>query len=361
MFREEYRGKRVLVTGHTGFKGAWLSEWLLDLGAEVAGFSLSVPTEPSAFELIGLKQRMRDVRGDVRDRTALAELFRLFQPEVVFHLAAQPLVRASYSDPIFTVETNALGTMNVLECIRNTRSVHACVVVTTDKVYRNHGEGFAFRESDPLGGDDPYSASKACAEILFHTWAKSFLQAPGRRLGVASVRAGNVIGGGDWAEDRIVADCARAWTAGKSVTLRNPEHTRPWQHVLEPVGAYLLLGQKLLGHPERFHGEAFNIGPGGEGSHSVLELVRALSLEWPGADFVTHSTHGGFADSKKEAETLGLAIEKATKALGWHPRMQFREACKWTADWYRAVSVAPERAASLTREQIHAYSERFGK
>ena len=234
MFGHVYAGRRVLVTGHTGFKGSWLTAWLLGLGAEVAGFSDGVPTSPAHFDVIGLADRIRDYRGDVRDRKALVAVMQEFQPEIVFHLAAQALVRASYEDPAATFEINAMGTLNILEAVRVTPSVQAVVSITSDKAYRNDEWVWGYRETDHLGGYDPYSASKGCAEIIAHSYFKSFFSGEGTPS-CATTRAGNVIGGGDWAADRIVPDCARAWSAGKPVEIRSPYATRPWQHVLEPL------------------------------------------------------------------------------------------------------------------------------
>ena len=272
MFGHVYTGRRVFVTGHTGFKGSWLTAWLLRLGAEVAGFSDGVPTTPSHYDVLGLADSILDRRGDVRDRAGLGKAMRDFRPEIVFHLAAQPLVRAAYADPAATIETNALGTLNLLEAVRATPSVQAVVCITSDKAYRNDEQVWGYRENDHLGGADPYSASKGCAEIIAHSYFASFFGTGPR---CATTRAGNVIGGGDWAADRIVPDCARAWFAGEAAEIRSPAATRPWQHVLEPLSGYLLLGARLFASPAEdgeagrrgffagfpLAGEAFNFGP----------------------------------------------------------------------------------------------------
>ena len=286
MFGHIYEGRRVFVTGHTGFKGSWLTAWLLQMGAEVAGFSDAVPTAPSHFDVIGLGGRIRDYRGDVRDRKALVEAMREFKPEIVFHLAAQALVRASYDNPADTIEVNAMGTLNVLEAVRVTPSVEAVVSITSDKAYRNDEWVWGYRETDHLGGYDPYSASKGCAEIIAHSYFKSFFGDPVNAPYCATTRAGNVIGGGDWAADRIVPDCARAWSEGREVEIRSPHATRPWQHVLEPLSGYLWLGAKLFAaHRDavksgkgdgchegfRLDGEAFNFGPSSDASHTVAD------------------------------------------------------------------------------------------
>ena len=249
MFENIYKGKRVLITGHTGFKGSWLCTWLLDLGATVAGFSVDIPTEPSHFEALGLSARIENFKGDVRNKSSLDEAMNKFRPDIVFHMAAQSLVRKSYEDPILTFETNSIGTLNLLDCLRDHPSVIAAILITSDKCYENVEWIWGYRENDRLGGKDPYSASKACAEIISKVYMETFFKEKGPSI--ATTRAGNVIGGGDWALDRIVPDCARAWSKGEKVEIRNPNATRPWQHVLEPLSGYLVLGQKLLqGNPE---------------------------------------------------------------------------------------------------------------
>jgi CDP-glucose 4,6-dehydratase len=347
-FRACYAGKKVFLTGHTGFKGAWLSEWLLGLGANLTGFSLDIPTQPSLFETLELSRRMQDLRGDIRELGSLSKAMSEAKPEIVFHLAAQALVRESYDDPIGTFATNIMGTANVLEAARFADSVKAVVVVTTDKVYENADQGLPFRESDPLGGHDPYSASKAGAEIVFSSYTRSFLR--GSFLHAASARAGNVIGGGDWAVDRLVPDCIRAWAKGDGLMLRNPGSVRPWQHVLEPLAGYLAIGQRLLEKPERVTGEAFNFGPAGEATRSALQLVEEMEKHWPGA---THEVRA-LEDGKKEAALLSLDPAKARRELGWEPKLNFAATAAWTAEWYRAGS-NPAECLRLTREQIRRY------
>jgi CDP-glucose 4,6-dehydratase len=344
-----YSGRKVFLTGHTGFKGSWLAEWLLGLGAELTGFSIDIPTNPSLFEELSLAKRLADHRGDVRDPGLLRKAMEAAQPSVVFHLAAQPLVRDSYDDPLGTFATNVMGTANLLEAVRGVNSVKAVVVVTTDKVYENTGKAVAFRESDPLGGHDPYSASKAAAEIVFSSYARSFLA--GTTVKAASARAGNVIGGGDWARDRLVPDCARAWAKKEPVVLRNPASVRPWQLVLEPLHGYLLLGQRLLEKPAGVDGEAFNFGPPEELIRSARDLVSEMAKHWPGAGQEIRAAN----DGKKEAAYLSLNAAKAQERLGWKPRLGFAETAAWTADWYRQAG-NPEALAALTREQIARFS-----
>jgi len=331
---EFYRGRRVLVTGHTGFKGSWLALWLSRLGAEVTGFALPPAAEPSHFTLLGLDRKIRHREGDVRDAAALLAVFAEAAPEVVFHLAAQALVRPSYADPAGTFAVNVGGTVNVLEAIRTTPGVRAAVIVTSDKCYENREWVWGYREDDPLGGHDPYSASKGAAEIVCGAYRRSYFGAGGQgpHLGFATARAGNVLGGGDWAQDRLIPDCVRALTAGRAVVIRNPESTRPWQHVLDPLGGYLLLAARLAEEPERFSGP-WNFGPADGEALTVRELAARFVGRWPG---------GGLRDARAsrgaphEAHALALSTDKARKVLGWRPVLAAGEAVEWTAAWYHA-------------------------
>lgn len=369
MFGQVYAGRRVLVTGHTGFKGSWLTAWLLLLGAEVAGYSDRVPTSPSLFDVLDLGTSMRDLRGDVRDRSALTNAVRDFRPEIVFHLAAQPLVRASYTDPVTTIETNALGTLNLLEAVRAMPSVQAVVCITSDKAYRNDEWVWGYRETDHLGGTDPYSASKGCAEIIAHSYFASFF---GEGPRCATTRAGNVIGGGDWAQDRIVPDCARAWIAGRAAEIRSPEATRPWQHVLEPLSGYLLLGARLFASPakdgengaRRGHfagfslaGEAFNFGPSSDVSRSVADVARALGEHWKN---FTADMASGCDSGMKECTLLKLCCDKALAHLKWRATLDFDLTMRFTAAWYEKYreSLVDEEVdmRAFTLRQIDAYS-----
>lgn len=356
MFKNMYQGRRVLVTGHTGFKGSWLTAWLLSLGAEVAGYSDCVPTEPANFSVMGLDTRIRDLRGDVRDRASLVKAVQDFAPEVVFHLAAQALVRKSYDDPAGTFEANMLGTMNILEAVRVTPAVKAVVCITSDKCYRNDEWVWGYREQDHLGGHDPYSASKSCAEIIAHSYFTSFFQ---DGPACATTRAGNVIGGGDWALDRIVPDCARAWARGEAVQIRSPWATRPWQHVLEPLSGYLLLGARLLAGentPFNLRGEAYNFGPAADVNNTVAEVVDALAAHWP--QFRSEMDRAGQA-GMKECTLLKLCCDKALAHLQWKATLNFEETIRYTAEWYRAFySDAGQRPDMLafTLGQISAYA-----
>jgi CDP-glucose 4,6-dehydratase len=348
-----YRNKRVLVTGHTGFKGSWLSLWLECLGAQVFGFSVDRPTSPCLFEVIGLDERVRSFQGDVRDCAELKRVFEEVQPDIVFHLAAQPLVRPSYEEPRKTFETNLMGTVNVLECIRATASVQAAVLITSDKCYENVEWEYGYRETDRLGGIDPYSASKACAEVAISSYLRCFFQGESAPK-ISSTRAGNVIGGGDWAKDRIVPDCMRAWAEQKIVPVRNPRATRPWQHVLEPLSGYLWLGSCLLRGVGGLAGESFNFGPKPEVTQTVEQLIREVGKHWPQGRYeIEESPNHG----KKESGLLKLCCDKARERLAWEQVMNFETTAAMTSLWYREYYLKGEGMQAFTQEGIKAYTQ----
>lgn len=351
-FADIYRGRRVLVTGHTGFKGSWLALWLKHLGAEVAGFSVDVPSTPSNFELLGLEQHLKHYMGDIRDRCRLAQVIDEFKPEVVFHLAAQALVRRSYADPVTTFETNTMGMVNLLECLRIRPWISAAVLITSDKAYRNVEWCWGYRENDALGGNDPYSASKSCADIMAQSYFESYLRHTPTQ--VAITRAGNVIGGGDWADDRIVPDCIRAWSLGESVVVRSPQATRPWQHVLEPLSGYLWLGVKLLQRSEGVNGESFNFGPDANVNQTVAELLAAMADRWPNVQW---RTPRGFEDAGHEAQLLKLSCDKALFHLKWRAVMQFPETVAFTVDWYRSSHERQRDMHNYSVDQIERYCQ----
>ena len=348
-----YRGKRVLVTGDTGFKGSWLCLWLKELGAEVTGYALPPDQTPSHFDLLGLAKQIRHVDGNILDTTSLARVFSAVQPEILFHLAAQPIVRLSYASPKETFDTNVGGSVNVLEQVRCCSSLRSVIYVTSDKCYKNKEWIWGYRENDELGGHDPYSASKAAAEIVFVSYQSSFFQQR-EGFGAASVRAGNVIGGGDWAVDRIVPDCVRALRQGRPIELRFPAATRPWQHVLEPLSGYLLLGQRLWENPQAFAG-AWNFGPGDEAIRTVEQLTRRFTEVW-GQGAIT-----GTANTFKphEAGKLTLNCDKARQLLGWRPQWNFDRTVTETAEWYRHWSTG-EDVAAISHAQILRYMEGLG-
>ncbi len=341
-------GRRVLVTGHTGFKGSWLALWLRELGAQVAGIALDPPTDPALFDAAGVAAGLADYRQDIQDAAAVARIFSEVQPEIVLHLAAQPLVRASYTQARETFQINVMGTVHVLEAARDTASVRVLVHVGTDKVYENIETDRGYRESDPLGGHDPYSASKAAAEIAFQSYSRSFFAVAGRPL-AASGRAGNVIGGGDWARDRIVPDAMRALTEGRPIPVRNPASTRPWQHVLEALSGYLTLAAELWRGEARVRG-SWNFGPPESNVRRVDDLVKALVAAW-GAGRWEHTPE---PSAVHEATLLTLSCEKAARELAWRPRWDFDETTRRVAAWYRDFH-AGQAARDLCLRDIRAY------
>ena len=330
MFNGFYQGRQVVVTGHTGFKGGWLSLWLKQLGAKVHGISLPAPTHPNFHEVIQSHSFSGETECDIRNLTALTTALDKTRPEVIFHLAAQPIVRRSYAEPLETFETNAVGTANLLEAVRRTELNCLCLVITSDKCYENREWEFAYRENDPLGGHDVYSMSKAATELVAQAWNKSFF-APNPKLGpVVTVRAGNVIGGGDYAQDRIVPDCIRALTEKKPILVRNPVAVRPWQHVLECLSGYLWLAARLHGQPKNSKlATPFNFGPEPSARQPVRRLVEEILKTWPG-EWQDASNPG----SVHEATLLSLSIEKAGALLGWYPAWDFAEAIARTTAWY---------------------------
>jgi len=339
-----WQGRRVLVTGHTGFKGGWLSLWLRELGADVTGFSLPAPTEPSFFEQTRLAELVTHVEGDVRELAAVEAAVRAARPEVVFHLAAQPLVRLSYEQPVETYATNVMGTAHVLEACRRIDGVRAVVCVTSDKCYENREWVYAYRENEPMGGHDVYSMSKGAAELVVASYRRSF------GLRVATARAGNVIGGGDWAENRIVPDAIRALARKEPIDVRNPHAVRPWQHVLEPLGGYLELARQLNERPEL--ADAWNFGPLPDDTRTVEELVERVIHAWGEGTWTTRQR-----EQPHEAGMLRLAIDKAMTQLEWRPRWRFDEAIDRTVAWYKAAheGATVEQLRELTRSQIRDY------
>ncbi len=348
-FRGSYEGKRVLVTGDTGFKGSWLCEWLLTLGAEVSGIGLEPDTEPAIFETLGLRDRIDHETIDIRDRPAIHEAVARLQPDVVFHLAAQALVRRSYAEPLDTLETNIIGTANLLSAAHQASAISgkecSVVVVTSDKCYDNDESGQAFAEDHPMGGSDIYSASKGAAEIVVGAWIDSFLS--DSRVTAATCRAGNVIGGGDWAQDRIVPDSMRSLLGGETIPIRNPQSVRPWQHVLEPLSGYLLVGSLLPTDPSL--DRAWNFGPGPGSQRTVADLVDAVIRHWGSGSWKA----APLTDGMHESILLHLSIDKAIEKLGWHPVWDFDSTVAMTTAWYRDARSAD--AGAITRSQIARY------
>ncbi len=340
--RSFYQGRRVLMTGHTGFKGGWLCRILTDLGAEVTGYGLEPPTEPSLFEAARLGETFCSVTGDVRDLPGLRRVFEEVQPEAVFHLAAQPIVRDSYKDPVCTYETNVMGTVHVLECARLCGSVRSLLNVTTDKVYENREWEYGYRECDPLDGYDPYSNSKSCSELVTHSYARSFFG--DGRCAISTARAGNVIGGGDFAHDRIVPDCIRAVTAGREIVVRNPYSTRPYQHVLEPLSVYLRIVMEQYGDPG--YAGYYNVGPEDRDCVTTGELADLFCEAWGGDARWVDRSDGG----PHEANFLKLDCSKIRRMFGWSPRLGIREAVGWTVEWTKAYLNGAEMTAEMDRQ-----------
>ena len=344
-----YRGKRVLLTGHTGFKGSWLSRILLDAGAEVTGFALNPATNPDLFSLSNVQSEINNIIGDVRDLDSMQKAFNSACPEIAFHLAAQPIVRDSYKNPHYTYETNVMGTVNFLECVRSSSSVNSVLNVTTDKVYENNEWAWGYRENEPLDGYDPYSNSKSCSELVTHSYKNCFFDAEG--IAISTARAGNVIGGGDFANDRIVPDCIRAVIDKKNIIVRNPYSTRPYQHVLEPLFAYLMIAQKQCENPS--YAGWYNVGPDEHDCVTTSELVDMFCLKWgDGAVWQDVSE----LDAPHEASFLKLDCSKIKSIFGWKPRWSIEDAVEKTCEWTKAW-IAGEDISVVMNRQISSFKE----
>jgi CDP-glucose 4,6-dehydratase len=351
-----WRGRRVLLTGHTGFKGSWLSLWLQSLGAELTGFALPPPTSPSLFDEAGVDRGMRSIIGDIRDLAAVQSAVQLARPEVVIHMAAQPLVRYSYQNPVETYSTNVMGTVHLLEAVRQTAGVKAVVNVTTDKCYENREWAWGYRENEPMGGHDPYSNSKGCAELVTAAYRASFFNAANYEehgIALGTARAGNVIGGGDWALDRLLPDILAAFGEARCVNIRNPHAIRPWQHVLEPLSGYLTLAERLF-HGGPMFAEGWNFGPRDDDAKPVEWIVRRMTELWgPGAQWQLDPSA-----QPHEAHYLKLDISKAASRLGWLPVLRLDEALQLTVDWTRQRATGAD-VKSLTQNQIQQYQNRL--
>ena len=348
-----YRGRRVLVTGHTGFKGSWLCEILLETGASVKGYALESPTDPSLFDILGLSERVDSEIADIRDFKKLSAVFAQFEPEIVFHLAAQPLVRESYRDPVGTYETNVMGTVNVCECVRQSGSVRSFLNVTTDKVYRNNEWLWGYRENEMLDGFDPYSNSKSCSELVTHSYIRSFFKEQG--LPVSTARAGNVIGGGDFAAERIVPDCVRAALAGEKIIVRNPNSVRPYQHVLEPLFAYLMIAAAQCRDPAK--AGSYNVGPDETDCVETRDLADWFCQSWgEGLSWAAQGDGG-----PHEANFLKLDCSRLKSVFGWHPAWNAREAIEKTVEWSRAYREGKKPAQECLKKQIREFMAAYAK
>jgi CDP-glucose 4,6-dehydratase len=348
-----WRARRVFLTGHTGFKGAWLSLWLNTLGAKVTGYSLAAETDPNLYSEIGLMNSMDSIIGDIRDLPLLEKAIARAKPEVVIHLAAQALVRKSYTDPVYTYATNVLGTVNLLDAIRRVSpQTTAVVIVTSDKCYENREWDRGYKETDPMGGYDPYSSSKGCAELVTSSFRNSFFKNNGTR--VASARAGNVIGGGDWSEDRLIPDLMKSCLAGTEASIRNPHAIRPWQHVLESCAGYLKLVERLSSDDGEKFAEAWNFGPDDGGAETVEQVVKKIAQRWDGLRWKHES-----GKSVHEARLLKLDSEKSKQHLGWKPRLTLDECLEWTVDWYKSFQSHRAAIRSKSLAQIENYSSRL--
>ena len=345
-----WKGRKVAITGDTGFKGSWLSLWLLEMKTKVFGFALKPDTNPSLFDKLGISNDIHHKDGDIRDYALLFDWLQSVKPEVIFHLAAQPLVRRSYKEPLLTWGTNVIGTVNLLQAARELNIPCSVVVVTSDKVYENTDSPFSYREIDQLGGYDPYSSSKSAAELAVSSWRSSFFDIQSS-IRIATARAGNVIGGGDWAQDRIVPDLVRSLLDGIDLKVRNPNSVRPWQHVLEPLSGYILLAEKLASSENSCFQGAFNFGPESKEYRKVGHLIEEAFKHWPGrwkelSEF----------EQPYEASTLGLTIDKAKYHLGWKPKWNFSETVQYTMEWYRSFHSGEFNTKSLCQKQIKEFS-----
>ena len=355
MFANIYKNKKVLVTGHTGFKGTWLTMWLLKLGANIVGISKDIPTSPSMFEELKLKDKIEHYQEDIRDLSKMTEIMAHEKPDFLFHLAAQAIVSTSYTNPIETITSNVVGTANILEALRESNHKCTVIIITSDKAYDNVEQVWGYKEDDKMGGKDIYSGSKGASELIIKSYYHSFFKSNKSNVRLATGRAGNVIGGGDWAKDRIVVDCMEAWSKGRSVEIRSPQATRPWQHVLEPLSGYLSLGSELCRN-DSFHGEAFNFGPRAEQNHTVKQLLKDLSKYWNFEDINDAFT---VIDNIPfhEAGLLKLNCDKPLFVMKWQANLEYREVIKFTSEWYYDFYKSDKDMFDKTIKQISEYED----
>ena len=350
-----FKNKKIIITGHTGFKGTWLTAWLTILGAKVVGISNKIPTKPSHYKTIKIKNKIKDLKADIKDLKKIKKIFKSEKPDFVFHLAAQALVKNSYQNPIETILTNSIGTLNILESLREIKKNCVAVIITSDKVYRNLEIARGYSEDDILGGKDPYSASKASAEMIIKSYIHSFFPKENTKVLIGVARAGNVIGGGDWSKDRLVPDCVKSWSKGKKVTLRNPNSTRPWQHVLEAVWAYILFAAKLNNN-KTLNGQAFNFGPNLENNYSVAQLLHKMKKYWTNVNYVIKKSEKFY-----ESKLLKLNCNKARKYLGWKNHLSFEQNIQLTSEWYQNFYKNKKKIRSISINQIENYKKKLLK
>jgi CDP-glucose 4,6-dehydratase len=356
-YKNIFKNKRIIVTGHTGFKGSWLATWLILLGAKVTGISNNIPTNPSHFKYLKLKNKVDNCKLDIRNLKKLKKIFKSKKPDYVFHLAAQSLVKKSYLNPKYTLETNTIGTFNILESLKEVKKECVAVIITSDKVYKNIEIKRGYKENDVLGGKDPYSASKASAEIVIKSYIESFFPVKKTNVFIAVARAGNVIGGGDWSENRLIPDCVKSWAKNQKVFIRNPKSTRPWQHVLEAVWGYLLLAISLKEN-KSFHGEAFNFGPDNNFNHNVIRVVKTIKKYWQGISWTTKKIR---KRNFYESNILKLNSNKAKALLKWRCALTFNETMKMVAEWYKNFYFNDKLSENFTILQIEKYQELLKK
>jgi len=354
-FKNFFKNKTVIVTGHTGFKGSWLTLWMVNLGAKVVGISDKEISKPSHFDILKLKKKIIHKKVDVRDLRSLKKIFVNYKPDYVFHLAAQALVKKSFMQPNFTWETNTIGTLNVLESLRHIKKKCITIMVTSDKVYKNTETNKGYKEDDIIGGKDPYSASKSSAELVIKSYIDSFFSSKNNKVLIAIARAGNVIGGGDWSADRVIPDCIKSWSKNKRAVIRNPKSTRPWQHVLEAIWGYIFLAINL-NLKKNLHGEAFNFGPKKENNFKVIELIKLMEISWPGIRWQTTRKKKFFF----EANLLRLNIRKAESILKWRPILDFTETIKMTTIWYK-LFYSKKIKKIISIDQINFYRKLLQK
>ena len=354
---KKFKNKKILITGHTGFKGSWLTLWLVLLGAKVTGLSIDLPSKPSHFKVTGLKSKINHKKADIRNLKLLRKTIKKLQPDYVFHLAAQSLVKKSYYKPLFTWETNAIGTLNILESLREVKKKCTVVLITSDKVYKNLEIKRGYHENDILGGKDPYSASKTSAEFVIQSYISSFFPSKKTKVLIGIARAGNVIGGGDWSEDRLIPDCVKSWSKNKKVLIRNPKSTRPWQHVLEAVCGYLLLALNIEKN-KKFHGEAFNFGPNNSKNYNVIFLVKLMKKHWKKVSWqVTRKNKKNF----HESNLLKLNCNKSKANLKWRCILNFKETIRMTTNWYKQYYLKSDKIYKISFKQIREYENLLKK